>query len=424
MEQYASKEEYYRELQKRSRLPSGFSAGSVRLSFSPAERPSPQPYAMDLSLVRIDPPGGLAAGVFTRNSFPGAPVRIAKERLSQPPVGGVLINNRIANVCAPGGVEDAEEVLLRLEGLLPGGRFLPASTGIIGWRLPKAEMISALPGLTGCLSGDTVLPAAEGMMTTDSFPKVRSADVGEGRIVGIAKGAGMIEPNMATMLVFLFTDISMPAADLDSCCADIANRTFNTITIDSDQSTSDMMLLFSSGRKDPVPYDDFSAALFEVCRGLAEDIVRNGEGTGHVIRVTVHGAPDVETAAGTAKSVANSPLVKTAIYGNDPNVGRIIMAVGKYTGNRGLSLDTGGVTVSLGGTRVFGGGSFHLDGAAEERLSAYLRSAALPEVCPGYPVHHRLVEININLGAGRARAEVLGSDLSHQYITENADYRT
>ncbi|MBN2051058.1 MAG: bifunctional ornithine acetyltransferase/N-acetylglutamate synthase, partial [Spirochaetales bacterium] len=262
------------------------------------------------------------------------------------------------------------------------------------------------------------------IMTTDGFPKVRSARVGEGRIVGIAKGAGMIEPNMATMLVFLMTDIPVKAEDLNASCRETAEATFNTITVDGDQSTSDMMLLFSSGLGEPVPWEDFTRALMTVCRDLSEDIVRNGEGTSHVIRVSVEGAPDKASAKGVAKAVVNSPLVKTAVFGNDPNLGRIIMAVGSYAGNTGLALCPGDVSVSLGGVRVFHGGCFHLDKEREAELSAYLKNAALPEVSPGYPVHDRLVEIHIDLSSGKGTAEVLGSDLSYQYVRENADYRT
>ncbi len=421
---YSSKDEYYGDLKDRAALPSGFRVSSVPLSFFPEERPSQHPYDMNLSLIHIDPPGGTAAGVFTRNSFPGAPVIITAKRIRSPVVSGVLVNNRIANVCAPEGVRDAEAVLAELERLLPGAPFLTASTGIIGWRLPVTEMKASLPGLVDGLSPATALPLAEGIMTTDSFPKIRSARVGEGRIVGIAKGAGMIEPNMATMLVFICTDISIPPEDLDLLCRVTASKTFNTITIDGDQSTSDMMLLLSSGKKDHVSRDAFARALYEVCRDLAEDIVRNGEGTGHVIRVRVTGAPDEVTAGGTAKSVANSPLVKTAVYGNDPNVGRIIMAIGKYAGNKSLPLYPDRVTVEIGGHCVFREGSFRLDGTMEEKLSFYLREGALPEICPGYPVHDRLVEIGIDLGMGSAAGEALGSDLSYQYVKENADYRT
>ena len=247
MECYGSRDEYYSALEKRALLPLGFRAACVPLSFFPEERAAEHPYDMNLSLISLDSPAQAAAGVFTRNSFPGAPVLIARERIGRPSIRGILINNRIANVCAPDGVRDAEAVLAELEKISGGGLFLPASTGIIGWRLPVQEMKDALPALVGGLSDTTILPVAEGIMTTDSYPKIRSAWVGDGRIVGIAKGAGMIEPNMATMLVFILTDISIPGPDLDRACRDIAGRTFNTITVDSDQSTSDMMMILSSG---------------------------------------------------------------------------------------------------------------------------------------------------------------------------------
>jgi glutamate N-acetyltransferase/amino-acid N-acetyltransferase len=261
-------------------------------------------------------------------------------------------------------------------------------------------------------------------MTTDSFPKVRDAEVGAGRLVAIAKGAGMVEPNLATMLVFILTDVTISREELRRALRDAVDGSFNSITIDGDQSTSDMVLAMSSGRKPPAGRNEFRTALETVCKQLATDIVRNGEGAGHVIRVSVEGAPDASDARAVAKAVSNSPLVKTAIFGNDPNVGRIVSAVGDYAGNNGLPLDLTRLRVRVGEEAVFEGGVFALDREKEVRLSEYLSGASMNPRLKGYPQHEREVKISISLGSGAGSAVVLGSDLSHEYIRENADYRT
>jgi glutamate N-acetyltransferase/amino-acid N-acetyltransferase len=352
-------------------------------------------------------------------------VLIGRERLGRPAVRGVLVNNKISNVCAPGGRRDAEALLAELGGLLhaPAESLFSASTGIIGWRLPVAEMRAALPGLVRGLSGGSLLPVARAIMTTDSFPKVRRAAVGRGSLVGIAKGAGMIEPNMATLLCFLCTDVAVPRERLREDLAWCVDRTLNRISVDGDQSTSDTALLFSSGRKGPADPAAFRAALLSVLSGLAEDIVRNAEGAGHVIRVRVQ-ADDEATAVGIGKAVVNSPLVKTAVCGNDPNVGRIVSAVGDYLGNRGLSLRTESVVISLGGVGIFSGGEFLLDAQAEDKLSGYLRQAAFDPARRGFPLHDRCVEIDIRLDGNSAPVEILGTDLTCEYVRENADYRS
>ena len=198
---------------------------------------------------------------------------------------------------------------------------LPSSTGVIGWSLPADAITEALPAAVSSLAGDSVMPAAEGIVTTDLFPKVRRAGVGAGSIVGIAKGAGMIEPNMATMLVYLLTDMAVPRR-ICHACSGRCGAPFNSISVDSDTSTSDTVVLVSTGR---VPCPDlraFGRALGRVCRDLAEDVVRNGEGVRHVIRVAVDNAADFAEARALGKAVVNAPLFKCAVAGNDPNVGK------------------------------------------------------------------------------------------------------
>jgi len=341
----------------------------------------------------------------------------------------VLINNKVANVGAAGGVQDAREVLSRLGGLLgtPAAQLLAASTGIVGWRLPVEEMRAALPGLAAGLQRSSLLPVARAIMTTDAWPKLRRARAGQGSIVGTAKGAGMIEPNLATMLVFLLTDLDIPRAALREELARAAEDSFNRISVDGDQSTSDMVVALSSRRTPAAPRAEFRRALLEVCSGLAEDIVRNGEGVSHVLKVSVRGAPPGPLALGLGKAVVNSPLVKTAMFGNDPNVGRILSAMGDYLsaapGGRGL--DFGRLRVGIGGTVVFERGGFRLDTRKEKLLARYLRSRAGDPARKGFPAHDRCVQIEVDCGGRKGpAAEVLGADLSYEYVRENADYRS
>jgi len=424
MAAFQSEEEYLRELEHRSGLPEGFSVATTSVKFKSLERG--QKLSMNLACIVLDEPSSGFAGVFTNNRFCGAPILIGRRRIEEKSLRAVLINNRIANVGAEGGVEDAELLCDALGQLIgePGQRVIPASTGIVGWKLPVREMRAALPRLVEGLNADGVLPLARAIMTTDSYPKIHRQQVGQGHILGVAKGAGMIEPHMGTMLVFLMTDIGIERQQLERCLGECAGRTFNRISVDSDQSTSDMALLFSSEAKPAVPEEEFRAALEKVCARLAEDVVRNGEGVGHVIRVCVAGAVDERLAAAAGKAVVNSPLVKTAVFGNDPNVGRIVAALGDFADASGFALQVNRLRVSMGGVEIFSDGCFRLDTEKESRLNRYLEECALDPTAGGFPAHDRQVVLKVDLGAGQGRAEVLGADLSYQYVKENADYRS
>jgi glutamate N-acetyltransferase/amino-acid N-acetyltransferase len=349
-------------------------------------------------------------------------VLIGRKLLRSREIQGFLINNRISNVGVETGEEDSRKLMAGLSELMGGAVCFPASTGIIGWRLPVEEMLEALPSLKAGLQGGSVLPVAEAVMTTDAYPKVRSAAAGQGRIVGIVKGAGMIEPNMATMLAFIMTDVSISRGALRRCLKTCVKRTFNRISVDGDQSTSDGVYLISSGVKPSVPRRDFEEALFQVCRSLAGDVVRNGEGTTHVIRVAIKGAPSKRIAEGAGRAIINSPLVKTAIFGNDPNLGRLLSALGDYMGSRSRRLDRRRLAVEIGGEPVFRDGGFLMDGGKSARLSGYLAGCSMREEKKGYPEHEKTVDIGIDMGCGRGEAELLGSDLSYGYIKENAEY--
>ena len=421
-------------LASQSALPRGFRVGSARFGFVPAE--VHKPAAMTLTLIALDRPTDAFAAVFTRNAFPGAPVRIGRERLASPTLAAIVVNNKVSNVCAPGGVEASERVCDGVAKLLgvSAREVLPCSTGVIGWRLPVDAMLAALPAAVEALQGASVMPAAEGIVTTDLYPKVRRASVGEGSIVGIAKGAGMIEPNLATMLVYLLTDCDVSRDDLRAALRDAVEPTFNAMSIDSDTSTSDTVTLVSS-RRVPCELGAFREALTRVCAELTEDVVRNGEGVHHVVRVEVRGATDRALALGVGKSIVNAPLLQCAICGNDPNVGRLVMAIGKHVGAVAPGADLSRCAISMAGRTIFRDGAFELDQGTEEALVAHMKAAELyASVAPPdgltftpavrYPPHERRVEICVDLGLGDAAATVLGADRSHEYISENADYRT
>ncbi|HSN15707.1 MAG TPA: bifunctional glutamate N-acetyltransferase/amino-acid acetyltransferase ArgJ, partial [Anaeromyxobacteraceae bacterium] len=397
-----------------------------------------KPAKMRLTLIALDQPTGSFGAVFTRNAFPGAPVIVGRARLGGPRLGAILVNNKISNVCAPGGVEASERLCgeaARALGL-EASEVLPSSTGVIGWRLPVDAMAGALPGAVAALQRDSLLPAAEAIMTTDLYPKVRRVDLpGGASIVGIAKGAGMVEPNMATMLVYLLTDAAVPRAELRAALQEAVDGTFNCISVDSDTSTSDTVALLASGEAGPVDAAAFRAGLRDVCGALAHDVVRNGEGVRHVLRVRVSGAPDAVSARQLGKAIVNSPLFKTAVAGNDPNVGRLVAALGKEAGARGIPLDPAKTRLTMGGEVIVDGGVFQLDREREARLTRHLVESELYPQRPApdgitfrppvdFPPHERCTELEVELGVGSGQATVYGADLTHEYVTENADYRS
>jgi glutamate N-acetyltransferase / amino-acid N-acetyltransferase len=431
MAEYADRAAYRAALAARAALPQGFRVATARLEFFPAEKQLAKPLPMNLSLILADEATASFAATYTRNRFCGWPVVIGRDRLAGARLRGMLVNNKISNVNTAGGREDAERLLVRLAALT-GARpqeLVPSSTGIIGWKLPVADMEAALPRLAEGLHRDSYLPVAEAIMTTDAFPKLRASDValaggGTGRVVGIAKGAGMIEPNMATMLVFILTDVEAPRDDLRRMLSTAVDSTFNRISVDSDQSTSDTVLLLSSGKVGKARAGALETAVAEVCARLAEDVVRNGEGTQHVIRVTVRGRLPHEHALGAAKAVVNSPLVKTAVCGNDPNVGRVLMALGDYFGNANAAVEPEELSFAIGGVEVYTRGRFVLDPGTEVKLSRYMQECRYTSGAEGFPAHERCVEIDIAVGRGSGAVTVTGADLSCEYVKENADYRS
>jgi glutamate N-acetyltransferase/amino-acid N-acetyltransferase len=368
----------------------------------------------------VFPPGTTVAGVFTRNRCPGAPVDWCRSALKGGKARALVVTAGNSNVftgragretCAATAAAMAE-----LAGCKPREVFL-ASTGVIGQRLPTEKLVGALPGLFAALSDDAWERAARAIMTTDTFPKgaVRRARIGEAEvtIAGIAKGSGMIAPDMATMLCFLATDAKVPAAALQKLLAKGVDGSFNRTTVDSDTSTSDTVLVFATGAtKHPrVPAEggpmlrDFARALNEVLTDLALQVVRDGEGAQKLIRIDVTGAVTHRSAHRIGLSIANSPLVKTAIAGEDANWGRIVMAVGKA----GEPADRDRLSVAVGGVWMAKDGEVAAD-YDETPVVAHMKG--------------REIHIEVDLGLGRGRATVWTCDLTHGYIDINGSYRS
>ncbi|WP_297055656.1 bifunctional glutamate N-acetyltransferase/amino-acid acetyltransferase ArgJ [Thermosulfurimonas sp.] len=384
-------------------VPKGFLFSAVEAGIKYPGRP-------DLGLILSEVPAAWA-GVFTRNDFKAAPVLLGQKRLEETEfVRAILVNSGCANACTgPEGISDAREILADLAqnlGILPQ-EILPASTGVIGTRLPVSRIKERLPELVSGLSPDKAALVARAMMTTDTFPKVVSREVpGTGAVIlGLAKGAGMIAPNMATMLAFLLTDAGVAAESLRRLLPEAVKQSFNRITVDGDTSTNDTVYLLANGRAGALPREAeeaFRETLFEVCRELSYLIVKDGEGATKVVRIRVEGARDAAEAERLARAVADSPLVKTAFFGEDPNWGRILVALGKL----GLGLDPQGVEILVNQVPLVREGQ----GLSEEEAR---REMGRPEFT-----------LRIRLSRGRALAELLTCDLSYEYIKINAEYRT
>jgi glutamate N-acetyltransferase / amino-acid N-acetyltransferase len=364
--------------------------------------------------------GSTVAGVFTSNRCPGAPVDWCRGSVKGGRARAVVINAGNANVftgraghetCAATAAAAAE-----LVGC-PAKQVLVASTGVIGEVLPHEKLTAALPALHANLRDDGWEDAARGIMTTDTFPKgaTRLARIGETevRINGIAKGSGMIAPDMATMLCFVATDAKIPATALDALLRKGVGRSFNCTTVDSDTSTSDTLLLFATGmaKHTRVPAEggpvlrDFGEKLDDLLLDLALQVVRDGEGAQKLIRIDVSGATTARSARRIAMSVANSPLVKTAVAGEDANWGRIVMAVGKA----GEPADRDRLSIAVGGVWMARDGGV-VPGYDEAPVVAHMRG--------------REIHIEIDLGIGRGAATAWTCDLTHGYIDINGSYRS
>jgi len=374
----------------------------------------------DLTVFRIAP-GSSVAGVFTRNRFRAAPVQVCEEHLAGgQPIGALVINTGNANAgTGQPGLDGARATCKALAGLmsLEPGQVLPFSTGVILEPLPVDRLVAALPRALENLSPRGWMDAAHGIMTTDTQPKIASTRFELGgrtvTVTGISKGAGMIRPNMATMLGFLATDAGIAQPLLARLAHEIADLSFNRITVDGDTSTNDSFVMIATGRSglqvdsetDP-HYGPLRDALARAALELAQKIVRDAEGATKFITIRVEQARDTQEALKVAYSVAHSPLVKTAFYASDPNLGRILAAVG-YAGID--DLDTATVRLWLGDVLVARDGGRDPD-YQEEDGQRIMQQAE--------------IEVRIALGRGQAADTVYTCDFSHEYVSINADYRS
>ncbi len=373
------------------------------------------PGRLDLGLIFSDRPAS-GAGVFTTNLVRAAPVRLGQQRLPSQSVRGVLVNSGCANACTgEEGLRDAERLLEATARALSieEGTLLPASTGVIGERLPVEKMLKVVPELVSGLAPEKVEAFARAILTTDTFPKVIERRLclrgGEIRLLGIAKGAGMIAPHMATMLAFVLTDARLSVSTLQDLLKESVSYSFNRITVDGDMSTNDTVYALANGASELRPegkdFEEFVRVFREVCQELAYLIVKDGEGATKTVRIKVCGAEDEEKALIMARTVANSLLVKTAFFGEDPNWGRILAALGRS----GVPFDPYEVDLFLEEVPIVKDG-LSLGKEAEEQAHQVMQKSEFT--------------LTISLKRGNAEAEILTCDLSYEYVKINAEYRT
>ena len=377
-------------------FPRGFRCASRNVGLKPA--------AKDLALFVSDVDAA-AAAVFTRNHFPGAPIILGRETILGGRLRAIVANSKVSNVATgQRGVENARRMAVAAAAEIgtTADRVLVSSTGVIGVQLPIEVIESGLRGMSSDLQEDPLV-GAEGIMTTDTYAKVLSTRVGDATITWVAKGSGMIEPNMATMLAYIFTDAAIPHVSLDAMLREAVDVSFNMLSVDTDTSTSDTCAILANGMAGPVPMQAFQAALTAGCIRMTEMLARDGEGATHLLRATVRGALDAAEARRIAKSLINSPLVKTMVYGADPNVGRILMAVGKCFD---CTIPPGRTDASINGYMVVRN-STRLDFD-----DATVRAALEAEA----------VTLEVTIGAGDGSATAYGCDLTKGYIDENAAY--
>jgi len=379
-----------------------------------------KPGRKDLLLIALDP-GATVAGVFTRNRFCAAPILVAKEHLaSGSAIRALVVNTGNANAgTGEDGLARARKVCAAAAaqiGCRPA-EVLPFSTGVIMEPLPVDRIVTGLPAAAAALTADAWLDAAEAIMTTDTMPKARSARVAVGgrtmTVTGIAKGAGMIRPDMATMLGFIATDAPLSTAGAQAMLAHATDRSFNCITVDGDTSTNDALMLMASGaaggstlEPGSPAFDAVRDAVTEIAVWLAQAIVRDGEGATKFITVRIEGGRSVEECRRVAYAIAHSPLVKTAFFASDPNLGRLLAAIG-YAGLD--DLDVAKVSLYLDDVLVAANGGRH-PAYREEDGQRVMKQAE--------------ISVRAVLGRGDARATVWTCDLSYDYVKINAEYRT
>ena len=387
---------------------SGFSFGAVASGIKKSGD-------RDLGLILADSKA-ISAGVFTQNRVRAAPVLLAEERLGRSKTRAVLVNSGNANACTGkeglGVAKTTTRELAKLLGEKPKS-VLPASTGVIGVQLPQAPIVAALPKLISSAYSEGVADFAKAIMTTDRFPKVSYQQYKQFRVLGVAKGAGMIHPNMATTLGFVVTDANVSQQYLSDCLKECIDGTFNRITVDGDTSTNDAVIAMSSQvqeqrcKKNTKLGKRFKDALHQVLMELAHAVVSDGEGAEHVARVEVSGLSKRKS-LNVARTIATSSLVKTAMHGCDPNWGRILAAAGRA----GVEFDESAVRICIGKVPVYEKGKPVMTEESEKRASLVMKGAQYT--------------ISFEVGEGRKskHAYYYTSDLGHAYVRLNADYRS
>ena len=386
----------------------GFAAAGVHCGLK-------QDGALDLAVIVSDRPAA-AAGVFTRNRFPGAPVIVSRSHLRGGVARGAVVNSRISNVAMGAqGLADAREMALltaREIGARPR-EIQVASTGVIGWPLPMDKLRRGIPRAVAQLSPAGWRRAARAIMTTDTVSKLAGRELSGGRLLGIAKGAAMCMPDMATMLAFLVTDLAVEPAFLRASLREAVGPTFNALTIDGETSTSDSVVLFANGAAGNRPIGarsrragEFRRGLQELCAELAEKLALDGEGVTKLAEIRVSGARGAAQAGRIARRIATSVLVKTALTGADPNWGRVIQALG----TAGVPFRRDQVGVTFGGVEMLRGGEPVDDPGALRRAERAMR--------------RKRVSIEVRVGRGPGSARVLTTDLSSEYVRLNSEYTT
>jgi len=374
----------------------------------------------DLTLIELAE-GSSVAGVFTQNAFCAAPVTVCREHLAQTDgIRYLIINAGNANAgTGEEGLTSAEMICAEVaeETMTALNSVLPFSTGVIGEQLPYWKIVEQVPNLVEKLSTDNWMQAAKAIMTTDTTLKgvSKSLEI-NGKAVtftGMVKGAGMIEPNMATLLAYVATDAAINNHTLQEILDDVVRDSFNSITVDGDTSTNDSLILMATGQSDVIldelgedDQQNIIQMIHAVCQELAQAVIRDAEGATKFVTIEVEAAPDYNYAKEIAYSVARSPLVKTALFASDPNWGRLLMAIGKTPVN---ALDVSKLSLWLGETQLIEAG---------EPLESYKEAQGQAEM------DNDEITIRIRLNAGDAKATVWTSDLSHEYVTINAEYRS
>jgi len=349
-----------------------------------------------------------AAAVFTRNAFCGAPLVVGKEHVADGYLQAIVVNSKNANVATgeEGLVNARETARLVAEELgIREDDVLPSSTGVIGRPLPMGKIRAGINGLKDELAPNCLERSARAIMTTDTRPKMRSARIGDAVLVGMCKGSGMIEPNMATMLAYFLTDAQLPEGVLQPMMREVMDVSFNMVSVDTDTSTSDTAVLMANGEAGPVNIDAFRDTFERMAVELAKEVASDGEGATKLLEVVVSGARTKAQAKTVAKSIVNSPLVKTAVYGRDPNWGRVAMAIGKC---EDFGIEPNRVRIAFGDITVYDGRDL-----GEQSLVAVSDYLA-----------NETVVIRVDLRMGGQAAVVWGCDLTEEYVHINADYTT